>query len=86
MNILIIFRGMKYILSIEKVRLFSAWLVVTANGREYKYKVRDLSPRLAMASDEELNDFEVSPSGYGIHWRKIDEDISLSALLENKPV
>jgi hypothetical protein len=39
-----------------------------------------------MASDEDLNDFEVTPSGYGIHWRKIDEDISLVALLETKPI
>jgi len=77
---------MKSILSIEQVRLFSSWLIVTANGSEYRFKVRDISPRLALASEEDLNDFEVTPSGYGIHWKKIDEDISLTALLENNPV
>lgn len=82
MNILIIFKGMKSILVIEQVRLFSSWLFVKANGMEHKFNVRDLSPRLAMASDEDLNDFEVTPSGYGIHWRRIDEDISITALLE----
>jgi hypothetical protein len=86
MNILITFRFIKSILNIEQVRLFSNWLIITANGREYNFNVRDLSPRLALASDEDLNDFEVTPSGYGIHWRKIDEDISLVALLETKPI
>jgi hypothetical protein len=86
MNILIIFNVMKSILIIEQVRLFSSSLFVTVNGREHKFNIRDLSPRLAMASDEDLNDFEVTPSGYGIHWEKIDEDISLIALLENEAV
>jgi hypothetical protein len=86
MNILLIFNAMKSILSIEQVHLFLPWLIFKANGKEYKFNIRDLSPRLAVASEEELKDFEVTPSGYGIHWEKIDEDISLMALLETKPV
>ena len=37
--------------------------------------------RLATASKEQLLDFQVSPSGYGIHWPKIDEDISVKAFI-----
>jgi hypothetical protein len=85
-NILIIFKAMKSILSLEQVHLSIPWLIVKTNGREYKFNIRDLSPRLAVATEEELKDFEVSPSGYGIHWEKIDEDISLTALLETRPV
>jgi len=73
---------MKSTLVIEQVRLFSSRLIIWANGKRYEFNARDLSPRLAMASDEDLEDFEVTPSGYGIHWSKIDEDISLSQLLE----
>jgi hypothetical protein len=36
---------------------------------------------LAQASDAELKHFEISPSGYGIHWPLIDEDISIDGLL-----
>lgn len=36
---------------------------------------------LANAKDEDLKIFEISPSGYGIHWPLIDEDISLDALI-----
>jgi hypothetical protein len=72
---------MKSIINIGQVRIIADYLVVTVSKQEYRFRVRELSPRLAVASDEEINDFEVSPSGYGIHWRKIDEDISLAALL-----
>ena len=30
---------------------------------------------------EERNNFEVSPSGYGIHWPLIDEDLSIDGLI-----
>jgi hypothetical protein len=77
---------MKSILSIEQVHLFSPWLIIKANGKEYRFNLRDLSPRLAIATEEELKDFEVTPSGYGIHWEKIDEDISLTTLLETRKI
>lgn len=33
------------------------------------------------ASEIERNTYEISPSGYGIHWPLIDEDISIDGLL-----
>ncbi|MBW2657327.1 MAG: DUF2442 domain-containing protein, partial [Deltaproteobacteria bacterium] len=33
------------------------------------------------ASEEERNNFEISLSGYGIHWPLLDEDISIDGLL-----
>lgn len=83
---MIIFKAMKSIFNIEQVKLSTPWLIIKANGKEYRFNLRDLSPRLAVATEEELKDFEVSPSGYGIHWEKIDEDISLISLLETRPV
>lgn len=82
---MIIFSAMKSILNIEQVHLSLPWLIIKANGKYYKFNLRDLSPRLAVASEEELKDYEVTPSGYGIHWEKIDEDISLTSLLETRP-
>ena len=35
--------------------------------------------RLRNASISQLNNFEISPSGYGIHWPDLDEDISVKA-------
>ena len=34
------------------------------------------------ASEEEKTLFEISPSGYGIHWPLLDEDLSIDGLLK----
>jgi hypothetical protein len=39
------------------------------------------SDRLARASWIERNRAELSPSGYGIHWPLIDEDLAVGPLL-----
>ena len=38
-------------------------------------------PRLSEATDEQLHNFEMSPSRYGIHWPELDEDISVKAFV-----
>jgi hypothetical protein len=38
--------------------------------------------KLLNATDIERALYKVSPSGYGVHWPLIDEDISLHALLK----
>jgi hypothetical protein len=43
------------------------------------------SARLADASPEERNRAELSPSGYGIHWLLIDEDLAVGPLLRAAP-
>ena len=39
------------------------------------------SERLARASQAERDRAELSPSGYGIHWPLIDEDLAIGPLL-----
>lgn len=38
-------------------------------------------PLLENATLDQLKNFEVSPSGYGIHWPDVDEDISIKAFI-----
>jgi hypothetical protein len=38
-------------------------------------------PKLLKSNPSDLNNFEISPSGYGIHWPDIDEDISIKAFI-----
>ncbi len=45
-------------------------------------RLSDVSDKLAKASEEERIDYKVSPSGFGIHWRLIDEDLSINGLLK----
>ncbi len=43
------------------------------------------SERLARASFVERSRAELSPSGYGIHWPLIDEDLAVGPLLRGSP-
>ncbi len=56
-------------------------MIFTINGEEKKVKLKDISDILAGASEVEKNTFEISPSGYGIHWPLLDEDIAIDGLL-----
>ncbi len=42
-------------------------------------------PRLAKASPQERAEYELLGHGEGIHWPKIDEDISVTGLLAGRP-
>jgi hypothetical protein len=51
------------------------------DGTEHVFNLKDVSTRLLHASPEQRADYEISPSGYGIHWPDIDEDLAIDALL-----
>ncbi len=38
--------------------------------------------RLEQANKKQLLNYEISPSGYGVHWPELDEDISIKAFVE----
>ncbi len=38
-------------------------------------------PRLANAHQQQRENFEISPGGYGIHWPDLDEDLSVKGFL-----
>lgn len=38
-------------------------------------------PKLYNATEEELQDYKISPGGYGVHWNKVDEDLSAYGML-----
>lgn len=57
------------------------FMVLEVDGRKEKFKVSDVSEILHRADEKEKNTFEISPSGYGIHWPLLDEDLSIDGLL-----
>jgi len=69
--------------NITKLSFESNFMVITVNNQTIKLKLTDISEKLAMASEMERNDFKISPSGYGIHWQSLDEDLSINGLLKS---
>ena len=53
-------------------------------GKEYIFKLKEITARLAAATEKQLLNYSISPSGYGIHWAELDEDISFEGLLKSK--
>jgi len=51
-------------------------------GKTFKVEIGLFSPKLLIADSVQRNFFKVSPSGYGIHWPLIDEDLSIDSLLK----
>ena len=56
-------------------------MVVIIDGQKRRFALSEISPALQKASIEARNMYEISPSGYGIHWPLIDEDLSIDSLL-----
>ena len=57
------------------------YMTLTIDGQEKTFQVSEISPVLQNALKKEKNFFEISPSGYGIHWPLLDEDLSIDGLL-----
>ena len=72
---------MKKIHEIKDVSFEGDDLCLNIDGKEHRFSIAGISKRLLKASEQERNNFIVSPSGYGIHWPVIDEDISIDGLL-----
>ena len=66
---------------IHDVKLSGTALTMLVDGRQYRFDIAQVSRRLARATPQQRENFEVSPSGYGIHWPDLDEDLSIDGLL-----
>ncbi len=56
-------------------------LHVTIDGQTKMFNIREISQALLNVPEKERQMFEISPSGYGIHWPLLNEDISIDGLL-----
>jgi hypothetical protein len=52
------------------------------DGKLIKVALDRISSKLKAANDFQRQFFKVSPSGYGILWPLIDEDLSVEALIK----
>jgi len=72
---------MKKHYQVENIKIEKGVLHLVVDGKTIERDLKDISQLLANATEEERREFEISPSGYGIHWPLIDEDISIDGLL-----
>ena len=58
-------------------------LILEIDGKQFDLPWSVLSKRLAKALPQQRLCFEVSESGYGIHWPLVDEDLSIDGILRD---
>jgi len=68
---------------ISKIYFEQDNLVLILHDQKYSFNISEISNKLAQADENERNNFHISPSGYGIHWPAIDEDLSVHGLLNH---
>lgn len=56
-------------------------IITMASGIEFSFS-SDLVERLNGAPASVLSDIEISPSGLGLHWPQVDEDLYVPSLLQ----
>ena len=72
---------MNKIHEVQNVNFEEGVLHLTVDGQSISRKIEEVSPRLEKASATAREHYEISPSGYGIHWPDCNEDLSIDALL-----
>jgi len=72
---------MKKYHNITELKFTTDKMILSVDEEDLEFLISNISERLLKASCEERNHFEISPSGYGIHWPLIDEDLSIDGLL-----
>ena len=68
--------------NVQSIEADDTYLYLTVDGQSYRIRWADCSPRLVEATPFQRQNVEVSPSGYGLHWPLIDEDLAIGPLLQ----
>lgn len=56
-------------------------MILKVDGLTYSIPINQASEKLTQATEVERRLYKVSPSGYGIHWLALDEDLSIDGLI-----
>ena len=72
---------MSIVHQIQNIRFENDYMLLTVDNHELRINLAKVSSKLKSAPLSVRNDYKISPSGYGIHWPQLDEDLSINGLL-----
>ena len=67
---------------VTRVHFEKHFLLLRVDGKNHRIDLRQQSKKLSTADQRAKMKFEVSPSGYGIHWPELDEDLSIDGMIK----
>ena len=65
---------------IREIRFEGDMIIIQGEEKSINTAIADISQKLMHASSIERNTYKISPSGFGVHWPLIDEDLSFPNL------
>jgi len=66
---------------IGKIIFEGPTMIIVVDNKKYRIDLLKQSKKLARSSEKIKKNYIISPSGYGIHWPDIDEDLSVDRLI-----
>lgn len=80
---------MKYMVADLMFTAVQAWhengmiCILLSDKKEIRFPV-DLNSKLKSATDEQRNQIEIICNGTGLHWNELDEDLSVTGIIEGR--
>ena len=68
--------------NVSSIDFRGEWMILSVNEEIYQIPIAQASKKLSQATDIERKMYRISPSGYGIHWYAIDEDLTTKGLIK----
>jgi hypothetical protein len=68
--------------NVQSLEFQEQMMVLQVDDHIYHIPIAQASPHLAQASDRDRHHYRIAPSGYGIHWPTLDEDLSINGLIK----
>ena len=68
---------------IDAIKFIENSLILQVDGKVYTFDLKKISTKLFSANELQKSLYSISPSGYGVHWPLIDEDLSIDSLLKS---
>lgn len=68
--------------NVQSIDTDETYLYLKVDDKTYRIRWEDCSPSLAKANMSQRKSFDVAPSGYGIHWPEIDEDLAITPVIQ----
>jgi hypothetical protein len=67
---------------IQDISFEKDMMLLTIDGRSITVALDKVSSKLKNADEIQRQLFKISPSGYGIHWPLLDEDLAVDAIIK----
>ena len=68
------------------IRFDKHFLLIRVDGKAYRIDLRRFSRKFASADERTKMNYVLSPSGYGIHWPELDEDLSIDGMIKTADI